>query len=33
MLGKPYRVEQLRRVVERVLSPPPGRAAGGSPGG
>jgi len=33
MLGKPYRIEQLRRVVERVLSPPPGRAAGGSPGG
>jgi PAS domain S-box-containing protein len=33
MLGKPYRIEELRRVVEQVLSPPPGRAAGGSPGG
>ena len=33
MLGKPYRIEELRRVVEHVMSPPPGRAAGGSPGG
>jgi len=32
MLGKPYRIEELRRVVEHVMSPPPGRAAGGSPG-
>jgi DNA-binding NarL/FixJ family response regulator len=28
MLGKPYRIEELQRVVTEVLSPPPGRAAG-----
>jgi PAS domain S-box-containing protein len=32
MLGKPYQIEDLRRVVEQVLSPPPGRAAGSRPG-
>ena len=32
MLGKPYRIEELQRVVMEVLSPPPGRAAGGRAG-
>ena len=31
MLGKPYQIEDLRRVVEQVMSPPPGRAAGSRP--
>jgi PAS domain S-box-containing protein len=33
MLAKPYRIEDLRRVVEQVASSPPRRAAGGSPVG
>jgi PAS domain S-box-containing protein len=32
MLGKPYQIGDLRRVVEQVVSPPPGRAAGSRPG-
>ncbi len=32
MLGKPYRIEELKGVLEEVLSPPAGRAAGGWPG-